>query len=213
MDMFKAKPTTKETVREAGRGITKGVREIERELMGLKREEEKLIREIKAAAKANNTAAMRVLAKSLVRLRGQMTTLQSSAAQLKGVKHNITTAAATATVASAVGQASKAMGAMQQQLNPAKMQQQLAAFAKENEKLDMVGEMVGDTLDAALDGEDAEEETGELVGQVLDEIGIDLSAMLAGTSAPTRKVAAAAPAEKEGSLDDDMLARLAQLKS
>jgi charged multivesicular body protein 2B len=58
--------------------------------MGLKREEAKLIGEIKAAAKANNQPATRVLAKSLVRLRGQMATLQGSVAQLKGVGHNIT---------------------------------------------------------------------------------------------------------------------------
>jgi hypothetical protein len=53
--------------------------------------------------------------------------------------------------------------------------------------------------------------------QVLDEIGVDLSASLAGTSAPTKRVAAPAAAVAEGakepSLDDDVLARLAQLKS
>ncbi|KIZ01918.1 hypothetical protein MNEG_6039, partial [Monoraphidium neglectum] len=165
MDLFRKKPTMKEQVRESQRGITKGVREIDRELLALKREEDKLIREIKAAAKGNNQAATRVLAKSLVRLRAQITTLQASAAQLKGVGHNITTAAATATVSSAVGHASKAMGALQQQMDPVKMQRQLAAFSRENERLDMVGEMVGDTLDAALDGEETEEETGELVSQ------------------------------------------------
>lgn len=49
--------------------------------------------------------------------------------------------------------------------------------------------------------------------KVLDEIGVDLSAALAGTSAPARRQAAPAAAAKEPSLDDDMLARLAQLKS
>ena len=49
---------------------------------------------------------------------------------------------------------------------------------------------------------------------MLDEIGVDLSAMLAGTSAPARREAApAAAAAAKESLDDDMLARLAQLKS
>jgi hypothetical protein len=40
--------------------------EVEREVLALKREEEKLLREIKAAAKAGNTPATRTLAKSLV---------------------------------------------------------------------------------------------------------------------------------------------------
>eukprot|EP00878_Enallax_costatus_P023956 GHUV01025533.1.p2 GENE.GHUV01025533.1~~GHUV01025533.1.p2 ORF type:complete len:101 (-),score=22.22 GHUV01025533.1:210-512(-) len=64
--------------------------DLDRELIGLKTEEQKLIREIKAAAKANNQASMKILAKSLVRLRAQMTKLQGSAANLKGVSTNLT---------------------------------------------------------------------------------------------------------------------------
>jgi hypothetical protein len=48
-------------------------------------------------------------------------------------------AAATATVSSAVGQASKAMGAMQQQLDPQKMAAQLAGFQRENQKMEVGG--------------------------------------------------------------------------
>lgn len=58
--------------------------------MALQREEEKLIREIKAAAKTNNQAAMKVLAKSLVRLRSQIASLRGSSAQLRGVSTNLT---------------------------------------------------------------------------------------------------------------------------
>ena len=58
--------------------------------MGLQREEQKLITDIKKAAKQNNTQAARVLAKSLVRLRGQMNQLRASEAQLRGVKTSIT---------------------------------------------------------------------------------------------------------------------------
>jgi hypothetical protein len=89
--------------------------------MALKREEQKLILEIKAAAKTNNQAAMRVLAKSLVRLRGQMAKLQGSQANLRGVSTNLTTAAASTTVAQSMGTATAAMSKMQQQMNPAKV--------------------------------------------------------------------------------------------
>jgi division protein CdvB (Snf7/Vps24/ESCRT-III family) len=64
--------------------------DLERELVDLKREEAKLVRDIKAAAKVGNQAGMRVLAKSLVRLRGQQTKLHASIAQLRGVKTSIT---------------------------------------------------------------------------------------------------------------------------
>jgi hypothetical protein len=64
--------------------------DIDREVLALQREEQKLIKDIKAAAKANNQAATRVLAKSLVRLRNQIATLRGSSAQLKGVGTNLT---------------------------------------------------------------------------------------------------------------------------
>lgn len=80
-------------MRESQRDIRKGTREIEREIMELKREEANLIREIKAAAKTGNQASLKVLAKSLVRVRTQMGKLQGSIAQLKGVSTQMTVSA------------------------------------------------------------------------------------------------------------------------
>lgn len=57
--------------------------EIEREIFQAKREEDKLIREIKLAAKQGNAGSARILAKSLIRLRAHITKLQTSAANLK----------------------------------------------------------------------------------------------------------------------------------
>eukprot|EP00877_Chromochloris_zofingiensis_P011991 jgi/Chrzof1/7045/Cz02g08210.t1 len=202
-----------ETVRTSQREIKKGVRDVDREVIALKREEEKLIRDIKAAAKTNNTAAMRVLAKSLVRIRSQITKMQGSSAQLRGVSTNLTTTAATTTVATSVATASKAMAAMQKTMDPAQMNKTLQQFAQQNAKMEMTSEMMGDTIDDALDDEQTEDETGDLVNQVLDEIGVDLSATLG--AAPQRKVAArapAAPAAEDGQLDD-LAARLATLRS
>lgn len=62
--------------------------------------------------------------------------------------------------------ATGAMTKMQQQINPAKVNQTMQQFAKENAKMEMTQEMVGDTLDNALDDETTEDETGELVNQV-----------------------------------------------
>ncbi len=46
--------------------------DIDREIMELKRQEQQLIKDIKTAAKQGNQASMKILAKSLVRLRGQV---------------------------------------------------------------------------------------------------------------------------------------------
>lgn len=64
--------------------------DIEREVLILKREEQKLTREIKQAASKGNTAGAKQLAKSLIRLRAQEAKLQASMGQLRGVKTSIT---------------------------------------------------------------------------------------------------------------------------
>lgn len=213
LNMFK-KPTVKETVRSSQREIKKGTRDLDREVLALKREEAKLVAEIKAAAKTGNQASLKVLAKSLIRLRGQIAKLQGSSAQLRGVSTNLTTTAATTTVASSVASASKAMKAIQGTMDPAKMNKTLQQFAMENQKMEMTGEMMGDAIDDALDDEQTEEETGELVGQVLDEIGIDLSAALG--SAPKKRLAQTQAAPAAAATDeeyDGLAARLAGLRS
>jgi len=69
--------------------------DIEREVLVLKREEQKLTREIKQAAAKGNTAGAKQLAKSLIRLRGQEAKLQASMGQLRGVKTSIAVCAST----------------------------------------------------------------------------------------------------------------------
>ena len=65
------------------------VPDLERELLAIDREEKKLVVEIKAAARAGNEKGAKLLAKSLVRLRGQRTKVLASAAQLRGVRASI----------------------------------------------------------------------------------------------------------------------------
>ena len=53
------------------------------------REEAKLVKEIKAAAAKGNESSARVLAKSLVRLRGQKAKLHAGILQMRGVRSAI----------------------------------------------------------------------------------------------------------------------------
>lgn len=213
MKLFAKKPTVKEQVRTSQRDIGRSVRDIEKEVLALKREEQKLIKEIKQTAAKGNTAGAKQLAKSLIRLRGQEAKLQASMGQLRGVKTSIATAAATATVGNSMATASAAMASVGQAANPAKMQQTMQQFAKENAKMDMASEMMGDAVDDALDDDEVEDETDDLMNQVLDEIGVDIHSKMA--TAPRTKVAHAqqqADTEKEDAEADDLIARLSALK-
>lgn len=174
--MFQRKPTAKEQVRASQRELTTGVRGLEREALQLKREEARLVKEIKACAAKGNQPATRQLAKSLVRIRQQMDRLNASGAQLRGLRSNMVTAGATSTVAASMKQASQAMAALGAATDPQAMQQTMAAFSRENQKMDMASDLMGDAVDDAFD--DDEEESAEIMNQVLDEIGIDLSAKM-----------------------------------
>lgn len=79
-----------EVVRGSQRELRSGGRALDRELLALRREEAKLVTDIKAAAKRGDQASAKVLARSLVRLRAQITKLQASAANLRGVATNLT---------------------------------------------------------------------------------------------------------------------------
>lgn len=205
--MFQKQPTAKEQVRASQREITTGVRGLDRELLQLKREETRLVKEIKACAAKGNQPATRQLAKSLVRIRQQMNRLNASSAQLRGLRSNMVTAGATATVASTMQKASGAMAAMGAAADPHAMQQNMAAFSRENQRMDMASDMMGDAIDGAF--EDDEDESDAIMSQVLDEIGIDLSTQL--SSAPKHR--SANTVQQQSAEDEELKQALAALKS
>jgi division protein CdvB (Snf7/Vps24/ESCRT-III family) len=147
---------------------------------------------------------------SLVRLRGQITKLQSSQAHLRGISTGITTAAATGKVSTSMAAAAKLMEQVVKVQNPQQVVHSMQQFQKENAKMDMASEMMDDVLDDVF--EDGEEETDELVSQVLDEIGIETAAQLG--SAPRKAVKnGKAAATQEDTEADELIARLTQLKA
>ena len=75
-------------------------------------------------------------------------------------------AAATSTVAGAMHSAAGAMAAVGAMADPHKMQQQMGAFTRESERLDMASDM----MDDGLFEEDDESEADEIVDQVRSSI-------------------------------------------
>ena len=96
----------------------------------------------------------------------------------------------------------KALVGMNKKINLPGMQKIMAEFMRENEKADMTQEMIGDTLDDAMEEEGTEAEENAIVGQVLDELGINLSegAPIAPTGNMKVAVSAAPEEEKQAGL-------------
>ncbi|CAA0827585.1 Vacuolar protein sorting-associated protein 2 homolog 2 [Striga hermonthica] len=217
LNIFKKKTSPKEALRTSKREMTVATRGIEREIASLQMEERKLVAEIKKTAKTGNEAATKILARQLVRLRQQITNLQGSRAQIRGVATHTQALYATTSISTGMKGATKAMTAMNKQMEPAKQTKMIREFQKQSAQMDMTIEMMSDAIDETLDkDEEAEEETEELTNQVLDEIGVDIASQL--SSAPkgriaSKKVENAAPSAANVSADvEELEKRLASLR-
>jgi len=59
----------------------------------------------------------------------------------------------------------RAMGIMNRQLNMPALQGIMREFEKQNERMEMTSEVMGDTIDDAFEAEGEQEETDDLVNQ------------------------------------------------
>jgi hypothetical protein len=66
----------------------------------------------------------------------------------------------------AMAGATKAMGAMNRRMNLPAVAKIMREFEKQNERMEMTSEMMGDAVDGVFEEGGEEEETDELVGQV-----------------------------------------------
>ncbi|KAG6506112.1 hypothetical protein ZIOFF_031427 [Zingiber officinale] len=197
MNIFKKKTSPKDALRTSKREMAVATRGVEREIASLQLEERKLVAEIKKTAQTGNEesfecthhyrAATRILARQLVRLRQQITNLQGSRAQIRGIATHTQAMYASTSISTGMKGASKAMAAMNKQMEPGKQAKLMKEFQKQSSQMDMTLEMMSETIDETLDKDEAEEETEELTNQVLDEIGVDVASQL--SSAPKGRIA------------------------
>ncbi|XP_024019170.1 vacuolar protein sorting-associated protein 2 homolog 3 [Morus notabilis] len=211
MNIFSKKPTAKEALRESKREMSNAARGIEREIGALQLEEKKLLAEIKRTAKTGNDAATKTLARQLVRLRQQISNLQSSRAQMRGIATHTQAMHAHSSVAVGMKGATKAVAAVNKQMAPAKQAKIVQDFQKQSAQMDMTTEMMSDAIDDALDDDEAEEETDELTNQVLDEIGVDIASQL--SAAPKGRIARKTTEDASSSGIDELEKRLAALRN
>ncbi|XP_008785213.2 vacuolar protein sorting-associated protein 2 homolog 3-like [Phoenix dactylifera] len=211
MNIFSKKPTPKDALRASKREMSHATRGLEREIAALQLEEKKLVSEIKRTAKTGNEAATKILARQLIRLRQQIANLQGSRAQMRGIATHTQAMYANTSVAAGMKGASKAMGTMNKQMEPAKQMKVMQEFQRQSAQIDMTSEMMSDSIDDVLDNDEAEEETEDLTNQVLDEIGVDIASQL--SSAPKGRIAGENAQSAESLEVDDLEKRLAALRN
>lgn len=189
--------TPQEQMKSYKREVDRAVRELDRERTKMERQNERLAMDIRKAAKNNQTAVVKIMAKDYVRVKRQVTKFYQLKTHLQGVSLQLMTMKSVDAMANAIKNTTRAMVRMNQRLNIPQLTAIMRSFGIESERMEMTSEAIGDTLDDvfAVDGE--EEEEDELVKQVMTELQLEMGASIpsapVGASLGTAAAAPVAP--------------------
>ena len=112
------------------------------------------------------------MAKDLVRTRTYITKFIEMRSHLQGAALKLQTVKSHQAMAESMSSVTKAMVKMNKVVNIPAITKMMQDFARENEKSDLMQEMMGDAMDDAMADEGTADQEDAIVSQVLDEIGI-----------------------------------------
>uniref|UniRef100_H0ZKP1 Charged multivesicular body protein 3 n=2 Tax=Estrildinae TaxID=40155 RepID=H0ZKP1_TAEGU len=207
----------KELVNEWSLKIRKEMRVIDRQIRDIQREEEKVKRSIKDAAKKNQRDVCVILAKELVRSRRAVSKLYASKAHMNSVLMGMKNQLAVLRVAGSLQKSTDVMKAMQNLVKIPEIQATMRDLSKEMMKAGIIEEMLEDTFEGLEDQEEMEEEAEAEIDKILFEItagalGKAPSKVTDALPEPEPMGAAAAATDEEEDIEA-MQSRLATLRS
>ncbi|WFC96881.1 ESCRT-III subunit protein did4 [Malassezia brasiliensis] len=194
--LFGRSQTPAERLRAHLRSIQRARRELDRERVKLEGQEKTLMADIKKNAKQGQMAACKVMARDLVRVRRNIHKFYQMSTQLQAVGLRMQTLRSTQQMSEAMRGASKALGSMNRSMNIMAVQRILQEFERETSTMDMKDEMMNDTMEDALGGEEdamgegigEAEESDTILRQVLDEIGVSVNQQWMEQSGPRPEI-------------------------
>ncbi|XP_042235682.1 charged multivesicular body protein 3-like [Homarus americanus] len=193
MGLFSKSPSKspKDQVNEWCGRIRKEGYGLDRQIRAIQREEEKVKRSMKEAAKKGDKDVCRMLAKEIIQSRKAVTRIYTSKAHLNSVQSQMKAQLATLRVAGSLQQSTEVLKAMQELVKLPEISKTMQEMSREMMKAGIIEEMLEDTMES-LEPEEMEEEAQEEVDKVLWEI---TAGQLGKTPA---MVSDALPAEPEG---------------
>lgn len=208
----------KELINEWSQKIRKEMRGIDRQVRDIQREEEKVKRSIKDAAKKGQRDVCLILAKELIQSKRAVSKLYASKAQMNSVLLSMKNQLAVLRVAGALQKSTEVMKAMQSLVKIPEIQATMRELSKEMMKAGIIEEMLEDTLESMEDGEEMEEAAEEEVDKILFEItagALGKAPSKVTDALPAVEPTGAAAASEDESEEDieEMQSRLAALRS
>lgn len=217
MGLFGKSPerNPKDLVTEWNHKLRKEGYQLDRQINSIKREEEKVKRSLKEAAKKGDKDTCTILAKEIIRARKAINKIYTSKAHLNSVMLQMKNQLATLRVAGSLQKSTEVMQAMQSLIRIPEVAHTMQEMSKEMMKAGIIEEMLDETFEDIEDTEDMEEAVQSEVDKVLFEIteGKIGEAPLPPTE-PTEREKQVPAAEEENEAElEEMQSRLAALKS
>jgi len=209
----------KEQVQEWTKKIRKEGYNLDRQINAIKREEMKVSKSLKEAAKKGDKDVCHILAKEIINSRKAVTRLYTAKANLNSVQLQMKGQLATIKVAGALSTSSEVLKSMNALVKIPETQKTMMELSREMMKAGVIEEMLEDTMEG-LEGEDDMEEAAQ---EEVDKIILELTTGKLGEAPaalkdtlPAPTPAEATPAEEseesEGELEE-MQSRLEALRS
>lgn len=176
---FGRRKTPDEILRENKRAIDRAIRDLEREKGRMEQQEVKLANEIRKSARANEMDSVKIMAKDLVRTKGQIKKFNIMKANLQAISLKTATLKSQNSMAQAMRGVTQGLIRMNRQMNLPQIQRIIQEFQKQTDMVDMKEEMINDVMDDVFEEETDEQESDQVVNKVLDELGIEMNQTLA----------------------------------
>ncbi|KAF6102718.1 charged multivesicular body protein 3 [Phyllostomus discolor] len=160
----------KELVNEWSLKIRKEMRVVDRQIRDIQREEEKVKRSVKDAAKKGQKDVCVVLAKEMIRSRKAVSKLYASKAHMNSVLMGMKNQLAVLRVAGSLQKSTEVMKAMQSLVKIPEIQATMRELSKEMMKAGIIEEMLEDTFESMDDQEEMEEAAEMEIDKILFEI-------------------------------------------
>jgi charged multivesicular body protein 2A len=176
---FGRRKTPEEILRENKRAIDRAIRELEREKGRMEQQEVKLTNEIRKSARNNEMDSIKIMAKDLVRTKGQIKKFNIMKANLQAISLKTATLKSQNSMAQAMRGVTQGLIRMNRQMNLPQIQRIIQEFQKQTDMVDMKEEMINDVMDDVFEEDTDEQESDQVVNKVLDELGIEMNQTLA----------------------------------
>ena len=160
----------KEQVQEWCKKIRKEGYNLDRQINSIKREEMKVTKSLKDAAKKGDKDVCKILAKEIINSRKSVNKLYTAKANLNSVQNQMKGQLATLKVSGALSQSADVMKNMNALVKIPETQKAMMELSKEMMKAGIIEEMLEDTMEGLNDEEEMEEAAQEEIDRIILEL-------------------------------------------